>query len=81
MNDRGGEGSPIERTSLRTYVVVSASSAGVWNVREAKNMSLLVQNEECMCKMHLSIQGPLNKHYKKKKGFKLLFPTVYARVK
>ena len=38
--DRGGEGSMIERTSLRPYLVVSAPSAGVLNVHEAKNIPL-----------------------------------------
>ena len=38
-----GEGSPIERMSLRPYLVVSVSSTGFSNVRKAKNV-LLVQN-------------------------------------
>ena len=44
--DRGGEGSMIERTSLRPYLVVSAPSAGVSNVHKVKNVSLQVRNEE-----------------------------------
>ena len=33
------------------YLVVSAPSAGVSNVREAKNVLLLAQNEECVHEM------------------------------
>ena len=40
---RGGEGSPLERTSLSPYVVVSTPSTGVLNVCKAKN--ILVQNK------------------------------------
>ena len=47
--DRGGEGSPIER--MRLDLVVSAPSAGVLNVREAKSVPLLVKNEERVCEM------------------------------
>ena len=46
--DRGGEGSPVERT---TDLVVSAPSAGVSNIREVKGIQLLVQNKECVRKM------------------------------
>ena len=54
---RGGcEG---ERTSLRPYLVVSATSAGVSNVCEAKNVPLLVQNEKRLCKMRSFDRGPL----------------------
>ena len=65
MNDtivypgRGGEGSPIERTSLRPYLAVSAPSAGVSNFRESKNILLRVRNEERMHKMHSFDGGPL----------------------
>ena len=38
--------------SLRPYLVVSAPSAGVSNVCEAKNVPLLVQNEEQIREMH-----------------------------
>ena len=36
----------IERTRLRPYLVASAPTAGVLNVREAKNVPLPNQNEE-----------------------------------
>ena len=49
---RGGEGCPIEWTSSRPYLVVSAPSAEVSNVHEAKSILLLVQNEKRVCKMH-----------------------------
>ena len=45
------EGSPIERTRLRPYLVVSAPSTGVLKVHESKNVSLLVRNEEHVCEM------------------------------
>ena len=48
----GGEASPIERTSLRLFLVVSFLGAGVLNVCSAKNILLLVQNEEHMCEMY-----------------------------
>ena len=55
MNDIGvylrrqrGRSPPIKITTLRPYLVVSALSAGVSNVCEAKNVQLLVQNVECM---------------------------------
>ena len=54
----GGEGSPIERKSLRPYLVVSAPSAGVSNIREAKNVLLQVRNDERMRKIHLFSGGP-----------------------
>ena len=57
--DRGGEGSLIERTSLRPYLVVFSPFAGVSNVCEAKKISLLVQNEERMHKMCSFDQRPL----------------------
>ena len=41
------------------YLVVSAQSTGVLNVRGAKNFPLLIQNEECVCKMHSLDGGPL----------------------
>ena len=44
-------------TSLTPYRVLSAPSAGVSNVREAKNVTLLVQNEELM--RAKCDQGPL----------------------
>ena len=43
---------PHRKMSLRSYLVVSVPSAGLSNVCKAKNISLLVQNEECVCKMH-----------------------------
>ena len=59
MNDiniyLGGQwgGSLIERMSLRPYLIVSVSSASlrVSNICKAKNMPLLVQNEERVHKM------------------------------
>ena len=56
--DRGGEGSSIERMSLRPYLVVSGSSAGVVNVCEAKNIPLLVQKKNACVKCILSIGDP-----------------------
>ena len=50
---REGEESSIERTSLGPYLVVTASGAGVSNICEAKNVPLLVQNEESMHKMRM----------------------------
>ena len=47
----------MERTSLRPYLVVFTLSARVLNVREAKNVLLLVQNEERMHEMR-SFDGP-----------------------
>ena len=44
---------------LRPHLVVSAPSTGVSNVCEAKNVLLLVQNEECVCEMHSFDRGPL----------------------
>lgn len=57
--DRGGEGSPIEKTSLRPFLVVSAPSAEVSNVHEAKNVLLLVQNEEHVHK-HMDYFPPVS---------------------
>ena len=57
--DRGGEGSLIERTSLRPCLVVSAPSTEVSNVCEAKNIPLLVRNEERVCEMRSFNGGPL----------------------
>ena len=53
-DDRGGEGSLIERTSLRPFLVVTVPvpSAGGFNIRKVKNVSLLVQDEE-----HVYIQN------------------------
>ena len=56
----GGAESPIEKTSLRTYLVVSAPSGEVLNVREVKNVPLIVQNEECVHEMSSFDQGPLH---------------------
>ena len=42
----GREGSPIEKTSLRPFLIVSAPSAEVLNIHEAKHVLLLVQNKE-----------------------------------
>ena len=47
-----GEGSPNERVDLS---VVSR----VLNVCEGKELSLLVQDQECMCKMYSFGLGPL----------------------
>ena len=55
--DRRGEGSPIKRTSLRTYLVVSAPSAGISEVRKAKNIPL--RNKERVHEM-LSPLPPLS---------------------
>ena len=55
---RGG-GDPIDKTSLRPCLVVSAPSAGVSNICETTNVPLLVQNEECVHKMRSFDQGPL----------------------
>ena len=49
---------PIERMSLRPYLIVSAPSAGVLNVHKAINAPLLVQNEEHMHEMHYFDGGP-----------------------
>ena len=40
------EGFPIKRTSLKPFLVISVTSAGVLNVENA-----MVQHEECMRKM------------------------------
>ena len=45
---RRGRRVPDQRTSLRLFLVVSVLSTWVWNVCEAKNVRLLVQNEECV---------------------------------
>ena len=55
----GGRRSPIERTSLWPYLLVSAPSIGVLNVHEAKKVLLLVQNEERMCEIRSFDQRPL----------------------
>ena len=59
LGGQRGEGSPIERTSLSPYFVVSAPSARVLNIHEAKNVPLLVQNEEPLCEMRSFHRGPL----------------------
>ena len=53
-DDRGGEGSLIERTSLRPFLVVTVPSTGVFNIRKVKNVSLLVQDEERVHKMRFA---------------------------
>ena len=53
-----GEGSLIERTSLRPFLVLSVPSAGVSNIHQVKNTLLLVRNEECMREMHPFDRGP-----------------------
>ena len=62
----GGGGGPIEKMSLRPYLVVSAPSTGVSNVCEAINVLLLVQNEESMHKKCVLLIGdpspPLGRH-------------------
>ena len=50
---------PHRKMSLRSYLVVSVPSAGLSNVCKAKNMSILVQNKELMCKMHSFDWRPL----------------------
>ena len=57
MKRRGGV--PIDKTSLKPYLVVSVPSAGVSNVCEATNILLLVQNEECVHKMRCFNREPL----------------------
>ena len=52
LGKQRGEGSPVERTSLRSFLVVSVPSAGVLNVHKVRNVSLLVQNEERVHEMH-----------------------------
>ena len=54
--DKGWDRSPIERTSLRPYLVVSAPSAGVPNIHEAKHVPFLVQTEESVHKVLLSVR-------------------------
>ena len=56
--DRGGEGSPVERTSQRPDLLVSAPSTGDSIVREAKGVPLLVENKERVREMRLSISDP-----------------------
>ena len=46
------EGFPIERMSLRSFLVVTVSSARVLNFHEVKNILLLVQNKECVRETH-----------------------------
>ena len=74
--------STIERTSLRTYVAVSAPSAGVLNVHEAKNVLLLVQNENMLCKMcSFDVGSPGNEKLKDGLGPRLqTAPRVNASV-
>ena len=48
MNDIRWTQGGCERTSLRSLLVVFAPSTGVSNVCKAKNVLLLVQNEECV---------------------------------
>ena len=50
------------KMSLRPYLVVSAPSAGVLNVHKAKNVPLLVQNEDCVREMRFFDRGPLPNH-------------------
>ena len=50
---------PHRKMSLRSYLVVSVPSAGLSNVYKAKNISILVQNKELMCKMHSFDWRPL----------------------
>ena len=61
--DRGGEGSSIERMSLRPYLVVSGSSAGVGNICEAQNVPLLVQKKNAYVRCILSIGTPPSSVY------------------
>ena len=44
----GREGFPIERMSLRSFLIVTVSGARVSNFHEGKNILFLVQNEECV---------------------------------
>ena len=57
-HDRG-QGYPIERMSLRPYLVVSAPNTGVLNVREVKNILLQIRNEEYVHKMQWGTPPPL----------------------
>ena len=61
MGEGGGGGaeSPIKKTHLRVYLVVSAPSAGVLNISKVKNVPLLVQNEERACEISSFNLGPL----------------------
>ena len=68
--DRRGEGSPIKRTSLRPYLVVSAPSARVLNVCEAKNVLLQVRNEERMHEMH-SFDGGVCENVRGRPGIEI----------
>ena len=56
--DRGEEGSPIEKTSFRPYLVVSAPSAGVSSVHKVKNLPLLFQTKNACAICVLSIGDP-----------------------
>ena len=53
----GGEGSPIGKTSLRLYLVVSVQSAGVSNIHKAKNVmySSWFRTKDARAKCVLSI--------------------------
>ena len=55
----GGRSPPLERMSLRPYLVVSAPSTGVSSIHEVKNVPLLVKNEEHVREMRSFNWGPL----------------------
>ena len=57
--DSGGEGSPNKRMSLRPFLVISVSSAGVFECLLSENALVLVQNNECVRKMQLGTPPPL----------------------
>ena len=59
LDRQRGEGSLTERTCLRPFLVVSVPNTGVLNIREAKNVPLLVQDEERVREMRSFDQGPL----------------------
>ena len=58
MNDIRWTQGGCERTSLRSLLVVFAPSTGVSNACKAKNVLLLVQNEECVHKKSSFDWGP-----------------------
>ena len=69
-----GEGSPIERVSLRPYLVDSAQSTGVSNVHKVTNVPVLIQNEECLSKMHSF--GKLNTNLSMLETFSTLYTKI-----
>ena len=53
-----GEGSPVEETSLRPYLVVSVQSAGVSNVHKVKAYHFWFKTKNACTKCILSIGNP-----------------------